>query len=403
MICFGGKIPNWLLILVMALTSIAAGAIWGLIPAIFKARWDTNETPVHPDAQLCSHPADQLLPWPAGKTPTAPTPWASSTRTPWTAGSPRLFGQTYGLNVLLAIVLMVAMYAYLNYTKQGYEIAVVGESQNTARYAGINMTKVYLRTMIISGAICGFAGFTAVAGADHTISTNTAGGRGFTAIIVAWLAKFNPFVMVLISFLLAFLEQRRGRDRLPLQPERLRRPDDRRASSCSSFWAVNSSSTTASCSAAMRRRVPRHESISSPCWQAAVTFGTVILFGALGEIITEKSGNLNLGIPGIMYLGGIAGLIGAFFYENGNAEPQPGGGHPDRPDLRHHRQRPGRTALQLSDHHPAGQPERHRPDPDHSSAAASPTSSAAASTSWPAAWVRSAWPPPPAASGPSPV
>ena len=82
---------------------------------------------------------------------------------------------------------------------------MAGESQNTARYAGINMTKVYLRTMIISGAICGFAGFTAVAGADHTISTNTAGGRGFTAIIVAWLAKFNPFVMVLISFLLAFL------------------------------------------------------------------------------------------------------------------------------------------------------------------------------------------------------
>lgn len=53
-------------------------------------------------------------------------------------------------------------------------------------------------------------------------------------------------------------------------------------------------------------------------WQAAVTFGTVIMFGALGELITEKSGNLNLGTPGIMYLGGIASLIGAFFYENGN-------------------------------------------------------------------------------------
>ena len=58
-------------------------------------------------------------------------------------------------------------------------------------------------------------------------------------------------------------------------------------------------------------------------WQAAVTFGTVILFGALGELITEKSGNLNLGTPGIMYLGGIASLIGAFFYENGNPNPSP--------------------------------------------------------------------------------
>jgi simple sugar transport system permease protein len=99
------------------------------------------------------------------------------------------------------------MFCYLRYTKQGYEIAVVGESRNTARYAGISITKVYIRTMMISGAICGFSGFIAVAGSSHTISTNTAGGRGFTAIIVAWLAKFNTFVMVLIALLLVFLEK----------------------------------------------------------------------------------------------------------------------------------------------------------------------------------------------------
>ena len=56
---------------------------------------------------------------------------------------------------------------------------------------------------------------------------------------------------------------------------------------------------------------------------AAVTFGTVILFGALGEILTEKAGNLNLGVPGIMYLGGIAGLMGTFFYESAAANPNP--------------------------------------------------------------------------------
>ena len=204
MICFGGKIPNWLLILVMALASIAAGAIWGLIPAIAKARWDTNESLF---TLMLNYVAIQLTSYAVARWE---NPYGSNSvgiinQNSMDGWFPRLFGQTYGLNVLLAIILMVAMYAYLNYTKQGYEIAVAGESQNTARYAGINMTKVYLRTMIISGAICGFAGFTAVAGADHTISTNTAGGRGFTAIIVAWLAKFNPFVMVLISFLLAFL------------------------------------------------------------------------------------------------------------------------------------------------------------------------------------------------------
>ena len=99
------------------------------------------------------------------------------------------------------------MFAYLKYSKQGYEIAVVGESHNTARYAGIKLSRVIIRTMAISGAICGLAGFLAVSGVDHTISTNTAGGRGFTAIIVAWLAQFNTFIMVLISFLLVFLQK----------------------------------------------------------------------------------------------------------------------------------------------------------------------------------------------------
>ena len=105
------------------------------------------------------------------------------------------------------LLLTVGMFLYLKYSKQGYEISVVGDSENTARYAGINVKKVTIRTMAISGAICGLAGFIAVAGSSHTISTSTAGGRGFTAIIVAWLAQFNTFVMILISFLLVFLQK----------------------------------------------------------------------------------------------------------------------------------------------------------------------------------------------------
>ena len=92
-------------------------------------------------------------------------------------------------------------------SKHGYEISVVGDSENTARYAGISVRRVTIRTMAISGAICGLAGYIAVAGVGHTISTTTAGGRGFTAIIVAWLAQFNSFVMILISFLLVFLQK----------------------------------------------------------------------------------------------------------------------------------------------------------------------------------------------------
>jgi simple sugar transport system permease protein len=206
MIYLGGQIPNWLLLLVMAVASLAAGAIWGLIPAIAKARWDTNETLF---TLMLNYVAIQLTSYAVARWE---NPFGSNsvgiinqnTQTGW---FPSLFGQAYGLNVLLVLILMVGMYAYLKYTKHGYEIAVAGESQNTARYAGINMTKVYLRTMLLSGAICGFTGYLAVAGASHTISTNTAGGRGFTAIIVAWLAKFNTFVMVLIAFLLTFLDK----------------------------------------------------------------------------------------------------------------------------------------------------------------------------------------------------
>lgn len=205
MIYFGGQIPNWLLLVVMAAASIIAGGIWGLIPAVAKARWDTNESLF---TLMLNYVAIQLTSYAVARWE---NPYGSNTvgiinQNSQAGWFPSLFGQAYGLNVLLVIVLMVGMYAYLKYTKQGYEIAVAGESHNTARYAGINMTKVYLRTMLISGAICGFTGYIAVAGASHTISTSTAGGRGFTAIIVAWLAKFNTFVMVLISLLLVFLD-----------------------------------------------------------------------------------------------------------------------------------------------------------------------------------------------------
>ena len=83
----------------------------------------------------------------------------------------------------------------------------MGESENTARYIGINVKKVILRTMALSGALCGVAGFLLVSGTDHTINVNTVGGMGFTAIMVSWLAKFNPIVMTLTSFLIVFLER----------------------------------------------------------------------------------------------------------------------------------------------------------------------------------------------------
>ena len=128
----------------------------------------------------------------------------SSTEAGWL---PMLFDKKYFLNVLVVAILTAVMYVYLKYSKHGYEISVVGESKNTAKYIGINVKKVIIRTMVLSGAICGLAGFLLVSGTNHSISTGLASGNGFTAIMVSWLAKFNPAIMVVTSFLIVFLQR----------------------------------------------------------------------------------------------------------------------------------------------------------------------------------------------------
>ncbi len=206
MINLGNTLPLVPLIVVMFIGSAVAGGIWGGIPAVFKAKWNANETLF---TLMMNYIAIQLTSFfvaqwehPYGSNsvgiinPTSKSGWF-----------PQIFGQVYTLNVIIVLSLTILMFVYLKYTKHGYEIAVVGESENTARYAAINVRKVIIRSMIISGAICGIAGFLAVSGASHTISTSTAGGRGFTAIIIAWLARFNSFVMILISALIVFLER----------------------------------------------------------------------------------------------------------------------------------------------------------------------------------------------------
>ena len=206
MIYIGNKLPTVPMLLVMAVCSLIVGGVWGLIPGLFKARWNTNETLF---TLMMNYIAIQITSFFVAKWE---NPFGSNTVGIINARNqagwfPEVFGQAYALNVIIVMLLAVGMYLYLNYSKQGYEIAVVGESENTARYAAIDVKKVIVRTMGISGALCGLAGFIAVAGASHTISTSTAGGRGFTAIIVCWLAKFNSFIMVLIAALLVFFEK----------------------------------------------------------------------------------------------------------------------------------------------------------------------------------------------------
>ena len=206
MICLGGKIPNALLILTMIVASMLAGAVWALIPAFFKAQYNTNETLF---TLMMNYVAIQLVAyfvirWEVPKGSGKIGIINQTTRAGWL---PVLGEHDYLLNILIVLALTVFMSIYLKYSKHGYEISVVGESVNTARYIGINVKKVILRTMALSGAVCGIAGLLLVGGTDHTITTTTADNRGFTAIMVSWLAKFSPAYMILTSFLLVFLQK----------------------------------------------------------------------------------------------------------------------------------------------------------------------------------------------------
>ena len=192
MICLADKLPNAVLILVSLAAALAAGALWGFLPAFFKAKWNTNETLF---TLMMNYIATQLAAF-----------FIIVWEVPKGAGKIGIINQGTEAGWLPVVaVLTVFMYIYLNYSKHGYEIAVVGESQRTASYAGIKVERVIVRTMVLSGAVCGLMGLLLTAGTDHTLTTTIVGGRGFTAVMVSWMAKFNPIIMIFTSLLLVVL------------------------------------------------------------------------------------------------------------------------------------------------------------------------------------------------------
>ena len=206
MIYFAPSLPPVLTMIILLAASMIAGMLWGFLPAFFKAKFNTNETLF---TLLMNYVAMQIVTFcvvlwehPAGSNSVGVI--NQSTRAGW---FPRIGGLEYLMNVIIVVLVTVLTFVYMKYTKHGYELSVVGESHNTARYAGIDVKKVIIRTMMISSAICGLSGAVIVSGASHTISTSTAGGRGFTAVVVAWLAQFNPFAMIATSALLVFMQQ----------------------------------------------------------------------------------------------------------------------------------------------------------------------------------------------------
>ena len=204
MILLTDKVPEWVLIVVMTVSSIVCGALWAAIPAYFKAKWNTNDTLF---TLMMNYIATQLVAcfaivWENPKGSGTIGVINNASEFGWIQ-----IGNKYLLPIIVALVMTIATYLYLHYTKHGYEIAVVGESERTARYIGIKVERVMMRTLLLSGGLCGLVGLILVAGINHTLTTTLAGGRGFTAVMVSWMSHFNPFTMILTSFLLVFLNR----------------------------------------------------------------------------------------------------------------------------------------------------------------------------------------------------
>ena len=196
------KMSSPVLLIVMGVSAALLGGIWAFIPGFFKAKWNTNETLF---TLMMNYIMIGIVRWLKGG------PWEGRPGSQIipnfdkAAVLPKVFGVHCGW--IIVLVLVVFMHIYMKYTKHGYEIAVIGDSVNTARYAGMNVGRIMMRTMFLSGAICGLVGFMVASGANMTLSDTVAAGNGFTAITVAWLSQLNAFAMIVISLMLAILSK----------------------------------------------------------------------------------------------------------------------------------------------------------------------------------------------------
>lgn len=197
----GGKSSDAGTIILSLVVAMVFGALWSMIPAIFKAKWNTNETLL---TLMMNYIAVCLTEYFIKSV--ASTGTGTLTFTKGVVGS--IGDNEFILKIIIAAVITILMYVYLRFSKHGYELTVVGESENTARYIGINSKKVIIRTLILCGIIAGITGFLLVSATNLDLNSKyTVNGRGFTGVLISWLAKFNPFAMVLTSFLVVFVQK----------------------------------------------------------------------------------------------------------------------------------------------------------------------------------------------------
>jgi simple sugar transport system permease protein len=197
------NLPSWVLLVIMGTMAFIGGALWGLIPAALKAFLQVNEIIT---TLMLNYVAILLLSY----LYTGPWKDKQGFGFPGTASFkdvaalPRLTGRVH-VGILIAIAAAVLIWLVLIRTRWGYEIRVIGENPQAARYAGISLTRNVLLVMLLSGGLAGLAGFGQVAGIAHRLQQGITVGDGFTAIIIAWLAKLHPIGVLFVAILMAAL------------------------------------------------------------------------------------------------------------------------------------------------------------------------------------------------------
>lgn len=195
--------PRLVLLVCMFLVGAIFGALWALIPAVLKIKFNLNEIIVSLMMNYISIELVNYLvygPW------RSPFEWGFpySSKFPINAQIPRLLDtRIHYPTLLLAILFAIFTYILLKRSKFGYEIKVIGENIEAAKYAGLNISKIIIITLLLSGGLAGLAGVGEVAGIHHRlrVASGISPGYGYTAIIVAWLGKLNPLLIVPVSFL----------------------------------------------------------------------------------------------------------------------------------------------------------------------------------------------------------
>ena len=201
------NVPPFLAVLIELALAIAFAVTWAVIPAIFKAFLNTNETLFTLMMNYISFGIVNAFVMANANTSSGIiAPLNENTHAGWLPEF-SYFNNSYIVNIIIIVVVAAIIWVYLRFSKHGYELSVIGGSQNTARYIGINVKKVIIRTVVLTGVVCGVAGFLIAAGSAHTIGEGSIGGRGFTAILISWIGGFSVPLMAFYSFLISFISE----------------------------------------------------------------------------------------------------------------------------------------------------------------------------------------------------